>query len=44
MMKNNVLKIGGIIGVAAAIGLAVYKKTKKQQPKEEEIIEIEPEE
>lgn len=42
MDKNTVFKVGKILGLATAVGVAVYSKMKKKAP-QEEIIDIEPE-
>lgn len=42
MDKNAVFKVGKILGLATAVGYAVYSKVKKKAP-QEEIIDITPE-
>lgn len=42
MDKNNIFKIGKLVGLATAVSLAVYSKVKKKAL-QEEIIDITPE-
>ena len=42
MDKNNIFKFGKLVGLATAVGLAVYSKVKKKAP-QDEIIDITPE-
>lgn len=42
-MDKNKLKLGGLLGLAAAVGYGLYLKRKEKLEQEQEVIDITPE-